>query len=134
MSIDWRKYWWQPGFALAFFAVGVPYWLVPYSKLNLPDALSGAGLAVVFAAAAVARMHAGKSFMRVVMVMGAVVPAVVMTRVVMDGVRDATSHNLWPLEIIIAVFVGGATALAGTLIGSVMLWLIRRGRDDESTG
>ncbi|MGV3628367.1 MAG: hypothetical protein ACO1PN_11865 [Betaproteobacteria bacterium] len=27
MTIDWRKYWWQPGFVLAFFAVGVPCWL-----------------------------------------------------------------------------------------------------------
>ncbi len=127
MSINGRKYWWQPGFALAFFTVGVPYWLVPYNKLNLPDALLGAGLVVVFAAALAARLYSGKSFMRVVMVMGAAVPTVVMMRVVIDGVRDATSHNLWPLEVIIAIFVGGAVALMGALAGSVMLWLLRRG-------
>jgi len=134
MSIDWRKYWWQPGFALAFFAVGVPYWLIPYNKLNLPDALLGAELAVVFVAAALARMYSGKSFMRVVMVMGSAVPAVVMARVVVDGVLDYSAHNLWPFEVVIAILVGGSVAVAGTLLGSVVLWLSRKGRDDEQTG
>lgn len=131
MSIDWRKYWWQPGFVAGFFAVGVPYWLMPYNSINLPDAVIGAGLVVVTAVAALARAFAGKSFMRVVMVMGAAVPAAVMARVVADGVGDATSHNLWPLEIIIAAFVGAAAVLTGALIGSVVLWLSRKGRNDE---
>jgi hypothetical protein len=41
MTIDWHRYWWQPGFALAFFAVGMSYWLIPYNKINLPSALIG---------------------------------------------------------------------------------------------
>ena len=131
MIIDWRKYWWQPGFALAFFAVGVPYWLIPYKKLNLPDALLGAELVVVFVVAALARMYSGKSFMRVVMVMGSAVPAVVMARVVVDGMLDYSAHNLWPFEVVIAILVGGAVAVAGTLAGSVVLWLSRKAGNDE---
>ncbi len=131
MIIDWRKYWWQPGFALAFFAVGVPYWLIPYKKLNLPDALLGAELVVVFVVAALARMYSGKSFMRVVMVMGSAVPAVVMARVVADGILDYSAHNLWPFEVVIAILVGGAVAVAGTLAGSVVLWLSRKAGNDE---
>lgn len=126
MAIDWRKYWWQPGFVLAFFAVGVPYWLIPYNKLNLPDALLGAELVVVFAAAVLVRIYSGKSFLRVVMVMGSAVPAVVMARVVVDGVLDYSAHNLWPFEVVIAILVGGAVAVAGTLAGSVVLWLSRK--------
>jgi presenilin-like A22 family membrane protease len=99
----------------------VPYWLTPYSQLNLPDAVLGAGLLVIMAAAALARAYAGRPFWRVVAVMGSAVPAVVMLRVVVDGVRDSTSHNLWPFELVIAVFVGGLAALAGTLLGSLML-------------
>lgn len=134
MTIDWRKYWWQPGFALAFFAVGVPYWLIPYNKLNLPDALLGVELVVVFAAAALARLYSGKSFLRVAMVMGSAVPAVVMARVVVDGVLDYSAHNLWPFEVVIAILVGGAVAVSGTLAGSVLLWLSRKGANDEQAG
>lgn len=134
MAIDWRKYWWQPGFALAFFAVGVPYWLIPYKKLNLPDALLGAELIVVFAVAALVRVYSGKSFLRVVVVMGAAVPAVVMTRVVVDGILDYSAHNLWPFEVVIAILVSGAVAVPGALAGSVVLWLARRGRDDGQAG
>jgi hypothetical protein len=134
MTLDWRKYWWQPGFALAFFAVGIPYWLIPYNKLNLPGAVLGVELVVVVAVAALARLYSGKSFMRVVTVMGGVLPAVVMARVVVDGLFDYSAHNLWPFELIIAILVGGAAALAGALIGSVVLWLSRRGQDDERAG
>lgn len=134
MTPDWRKYWWQPGFALAFFAVGVPYWLIPYNRLNLPDALLGVELLVVFAVAALARMYSGKSFLRVAMVMGSAVPAVVMARVVVDGVLDYSDHNLWPFEVVIAILVGGAVAVTGALAGSMLPWLSRKGGDDEQAG
>jgi len=134
MTLDWRKYWWQPGFALAFFAVGVPYWLIPYNKLNLPDALLGVELVVVFAVAALARLYSGKSFLRVAMVMGAAVPAVIMARVVVDGVLDYSAHNLWPFELVIAILVSAVVAVPGALAGSVLLWLSPRGNDDEQAG
>jgi hypothetical protein len=131
MNIDFRRFWWQPGFTAAFFTVGVPYWLIPYHKLNLPDAVLGAGLLVVVAAAALARVYSARTFWRVVAVMGSAVPAVVMARVVADGLRDSTSHNLWPFEVVIATIVGGAAALAGTLLGSAALRLRRRERPGE---
>ena len=134
MTIDWRKYWWQPGFALAFFAVGVPYWLTPYNKLNLPDALLGVELVVVFAVAALARVTSGKSFLHVAVVMGFAVPAVVMARVVADGILDYSAHNLWPFELVIAILVGGIVAVPGALAGSVLLRLSQKGGGDEQAG
>ena len=128
--IDWQKYWWQPGFAMAFFAVGVPYWQIPYSKLNVPDAVLGAGLLAVAAAAALARVYSGRHFFRVIAVIGSSVPAVVIARVVLDGLRDSTTHNLWPLEVAIAALVGAAAALAGGLLGSALLRL-GAGRADD---
>lgn len=125
MTIDWSRYWWQPGFLAALLAVGVPYWQIPYNKLNLPNAIVGIGLLVVIAAAALARGYSGRSFFRVVAVMGSAVPAVVLLRVLVDALRDPTSHNLWPVELVIATFVGGMAALAGTLLGNVVLRLSR---------
>jgi len=124
--MNWRKNWWLPGFTVAFLTVGVPYWLTPYNQLNLPDAVVGAGLLGVIAAAALARAYSRRPFWRVVVFMGCTVPAVVMVRVLVDGLRDSTSHNLWPFEVVIAACVGAITALAGTLLGSVVLLLSRR--------
>lgn len=131
MRFDWRKYWWQPGFTCSFLVVGVPYWLIPYNRVNLPDALLGPGLVIVVMAAALARAFSGRPFMRVVAVMGGVVPAVVMARVVFDGMRDASSHNLWPLEMIIAALVGGTVAVAGALLGSIAVRLSSGKSGDE---
>lgn len=131
MILEWRKYWWQPGFAAAFLAVGIPYWLIPYSKLNLPDGVLGVGLLVVVVAAAVARISSGRRFFVVVAVMGASVPAAVMARVIFDGFRDSSSHNLWPFELVIAVFVGGVVAFVGALIGSLVLRMSGSGPSDR---
>jgi len=130
MTIDWRKHGWKPGFTLAFFTVGVPYWMIPYGKVNLPDALYGPGLVVVLAAAVVARGYSGTSFTRSVLVMGSAVPAAVMTRVIVEVAQRPTSHNLWPFELVIAMLVGAAAAaaaaVAGALLGSLLLWGKRR--------
>lgn len=128
MSIDWRKHWWLPGWVAGFLTVGVPYWTIPYNKVNLPDSVLGAGVLVVIGVAALARAYLGRPFWRVVAVMGTVTPAVVMARVMVDCSRDPTSHNLWPFEVFIAVFVGGVAALAGSLLGTLILLLFRRGR------
>jgi hypothetical protein len=120
-----RKYWCLPGWAAAFLAVGVPYWAIPYNKVSLPDSVLGAGLLVVIAIAALARAYLGRPFWRVVAVMGTVIPAVVMVRVMVDCSRDPTAHNLWPFEVFIAVFVGGGAALAGSVLGTLILLLFR---------
>ena len=47
-----------------------------------------------------------------------------MARVVVDTMRDPTSHNLWPFEVVIAFMVGLAGAVPGALIGSaIRRWL-----------
>jgi len=127
MTIDWRKHWWKPGFTLAFFTVGVPFWMIPYNKANLPDGLYGPGLVVVLAAAVLARGYSGKSFMRSVLVMGSAVPVAVMARVIVEVAQRSNSHNLWPFELVIAMLVGGAAAVVGALLGSLLLWANRGG-------
>ncbi len=105
--------------------------MIPYSKVNLPDALLGPGLVVVLAAAVLARGYSGKSFLRSVLVMGSAVPAAVMVRVIVEVAQRPASHNLWPFELVIAVLVGGTAAVAGALLGSLLLWANRRRRLDR---
>lgn len=102
------------------FAVGIPYWSIPLQALALPRDLWGPGLAVSVALGA-----GGPAFAPVrpwaagACVAGAVVAAV-MARIAIDVFGDATRHNLWPFEIVLALgpglLAGLAAALAGTLV------------------
>jgi hypothetical protein len=119
-------------FVTSFLAVGVPYWLIPYGKLNLPDALIAPGLLVVGLAASALRSCAAAPFWKITCIVAAAVPAAVFARVIVDGAKDPTSHNLWPLEIIIALPIGFGCALAGTLAGMLVAKAFTRGGDDQA--
>jgi len=111
---------------VAFFATGIPYWQIPYATLSLPDSLIGVGLLVVSVVAAVTRAFAKGRLLSVIFVVGAAVPCAVFARVVVDGMRDPTSHNLWPIELVIATVLGLIASSAGALIGSLPVLLSKR--------
>lgn len=114
-------------FLVSALAVGVPYWLIPYNKVNLPSALIGPGLFVVMAAALLVRLpRSATGFWKSTAAIGLAVPVPVLARVVWDGVNDPTSHNLWPIEIVIALVLGMACAVAGAVAGSLLSTLASR--------
>jgi hypothetical protein len=128
-----RKYALSIAFVTAFFAVGIPYWMVPYGSVNLPDALYGPGLYVVGIAAFLLRVFGVATFARTVVAIGAAVPAAAFARVAIEGIIDSTSHNLWPLEIIIALIAGLICSVAGAAAGSVVARLLPTDREAESS-
>lgn len=105
---------------MAFLCVGIPYWLIPYREVALPHALPAPGLVVVGLAALMLVVLRTLPFWRATWLAAAAVPAAVFARVVFDGVRDPTSHNLWPLELIIVTPLGFACALAGAVVGALL--------------
>jgi hypothetical protein len=118
--------WLAAAFVVGFFSVGFSYWQVTYAKVSLPDTLYGAGLLVVAVLAAAARAFGKARLVAVILVVGAPVPAAVLTRVVVETAKDPTSHNLWPLELIIAAMVGIACSSAGALVGGFPSFLSKR--------
>ena len=111
--------WLGSAFVAGLFAVGIPYWQVAYSKVSLPDTLIHSGLLVVVVAAIVVRAIGKCDFVPTLLAAGAAVPGAVMARVVFDALRDPTSHNLWPFELIIAIGVGLLASTGGALAGSL---------------
>lgn len=111
-------------FAGAFFIIGLPYWQIPYSQASLPSDIWGPGLFAVVALAAIPRIVSATRFWPTFLVVGAAVPAAVFARVVVEILSDPTSHNLWPLEIILSAAPGFLAAAAGALVGGL---LVRRG-------
>jgi len=118
-------YWLAAAFLVGFFAVGVPYWQIPYAKVSLPSTLYGSGLFVVGVLAAAARAFGQVRLLTVILAIGAAVPAPVFARIAVDTTKDPTSHNLWPFEIIIAAVVGVLCSSAGALVGSLLSRLSR---------
>ena len=112
-----RRWWLWSAFLASFLAMGVPYWLTPYGKLDLPTALLHPGLMVVAFAALSLRVAGIARFQKAAHAAGLAVPAAVMARVVVDWLRDPTSHNLWPFEIVIALMVGYGCSVAGAVAG-----------------
>lgn len=103
-----------------FLAVGIPYWMIPYAKLNLPNGLMHLTLGVATLAALLLCTYRMASTWRAVWFVTAAVVAVVFVRIVVEGVMDPTSHNLWPFEIGIALFVGLVATAPGAIVGTLV--------------
>ena len=112
-------------FVASVLVVGVPYWLVPYGKVSLPDTLAVTGLLVPAGAALVLRSCRVATFWTVASVIAASVPAAVLARVTVDCLRDPMAHNLWPLEIAIVLPLGLIGALVGAVAGGLAARFIR---------
>ena len=118
-------YWLIAAFVVSFFAVGLPYWQIPYAKVSLPNTLYGTGLLVVGVLAAAARAFGKARLLAVILTVGTAVPAPILARIAVDTAIDPTSHNLWPFEFIIAAVLGALCSSAGALVGSLPARLSR---------
>jgi hypothetical protein len=119
-------FWLVAAFVISFFAVGFPYWQIPYAKVSLPSTLYGMGLVVVGVLAAAACVIGKARLLTTILVVGAAVPAPILVRIAVDTAKDPTSHNLWPFELVIAAVIGVLCSTAGGLIGSMAAIFFRR--------
>ena len=104
----------------------MPYWLLEYQAINLPDSLMGPGLIMIGLAAFLLYTSGATVWWKGTLTVAASVPAVVFIRVLVEGFKDPTSHNLWPLEMIIALGVGLFSASMGGIVGIVFEALVRK--------
>ncbi|MDP1698500.1 MAG: hypothetical protein Q8L45_12085 [Xanthomonadaceae bacterium] len=96
-----------------FFAVGLPYWRIPYAQVALPSALYGFGLVALAALAALMRGVFATAFASTALILGTTVPAAVLARIAYEVFIDPTAHNLWPLELIIGYVIAIASSAFG---------------------
>lgn len=111
----------QAGVFLAcLLAVGVPFWRIPYSSVNVPDAFYGAGLLVVAIAPLVLVRFAGAGFARSLLIPALAPAAALLLRVIVEGIQDPSRHNLWPLALVIVLVLGVVVAVPGAVVGRLM--------------
>lgn len=118
--------WLLIAFLAGALAVGLYYWTIPYSQISLPGSLMAPGLLIIAVSACLLAAHGMGRFRTIFLIHAASVPAAVFLRIVIDGLADPTSHNLWPLEILIASGVGLSVALPGTVAGILFASISRR--------
>lgn len=107
-------------FVLCFFAVGIPFWQIPYSQVNVPNAFYGIGLVLLFTVAVLLRAMSVASFRNSFLVPGLAPAAALMVRVIVEGVMDPSRHNLWPVVLVIVLVLGFAVAGGGALAGALL--------------
>jgi hypothetical protein len=111
-------------FCLSAFALGIPYWLIPYEQLTLPNGLFGIGIPVLAIAAMVLRWKFHEAMREAILIPALAAPAVVLMRIIVEVFLIADSHNLWPFELVIAgmlgIIVAGSGGLAGNLLARTM--------------
>lgn len=120
-----RSIWVILACAAALVAVGIPYWVIPYKKVDLPDALFTPGLFVVCISSLLLCLYNVAPFWRAILIMAVTVPGVVIIRVLVEGIRDPTLHSLWPFEVVIAILVGAASAVPGATVGVLIRKLLK---------
>jgi len=121
-------------FMVSFLALAMPYWQIPYSQIALPNSLLGPGALITCALAMFLRLEPRRKFAEVILACGGAFPAVVLSRIIYDVAFDASSHNLWPFEIVIAILLGLIVSAAGAAVGSLLFSsMVRSGDDADET-
>lgn len=103
-------------------AMGLSYWSLPYNRVNLPNGLFTPGLVLLAISAIALQFHAPRRWLSTFPILAMAPVGTILVRVVLDGMRDASTHNLLPFEIILAGIVGGLSVAIGMGIG----WILRR--------
>lgn len=115
-------------FIAAFVGSGLPFWLTPYARIG-EQTWAIAALVVVLPLAAGLRLTGVAGLLATVTVLPAAMLAANAVRIAVDTGVDPTSHNLWPLELILTLVAGLVAAVAGYVIGMLIagvLTAIRR--------
>lgn len=110
-------------FLACLLVVGVPFWRVPYgNELNVPDSFYGPGLWVLAVAPVLLARFARSGFLRSFVIAASVPGAALMLRVIVEGIQDPTTHNLWPIALVIVLVLGAVVTAPGAVVG----WLLGR--------
>jgi hypothetical protein len=115
-------------FIAAFVGSGLPFWVTPYARIG-EQTWAIAALVVVLPLAAGLRLTGVAGLLATVTILPAAMLTANAVRIAIDTGVDPTSHNLWPLELILTLVAGLAAAVAGYVIGMLIagaLTAIRR--------
>ena len=102
-------------------ACGLPLWPIPYREVSMPDHPAASDWFLLGALAGLLAGHLLRQRIWVpILAVTAGFGLAVLGRVAVETTRDPTSHNLWPIEVIIAGGIGLAAAAVGVGMARVV--------------
>lgn len=111
-------------FLVGTVAIALQWMLGPPLPRGESYVIIGPALVVVGVLAALLVAMRGASVQVSIGAMAACAPAVAIWHIARAVSQDPTAHNLWPLEIGYAFVIGLGPAVAGALLGMVILRII----------
>jgi hypothetical protein len=118
--------WLLLAFIACYFAGGAFEWrgsYLDYLKKDLPlETLLLLGMAALLMS-----LIFGVQFGVSAFVIGSAYPAIVFTRVVLDGMKNPRNHNLWPFEIALAIGLAMGLTLPFAGLGALLHRFLHRG-------
>jgi hypothetical protein len=126
-----RQVLWLAGaFLLCFVAGGFVEWRGSYQEY-LQAGFHLATIAPLFVGVAMALTWlVGCAIVPSALAVGVAFPAIILVRVLLDGIRNPTAHNLWPVELVMAFVLGIIMALPAAATGGLLRRITHRRRND----
>jgi hypothetical protein len=108
-------------YVIAMLLTGSIWWTTAYDKLTfIQSGILAPTIAIVIAVAIISAAVLKHHPMIVGLAVALGFPSAVAIRVIADLTGDATTHNLWPLELMFAGLLSGVPAMLGAVVGSLV--------------
>ena len=105
-------------------AGGLSYWFNPYNELSLLGIsiykLMGAG---AFLSSLSLTLILNEKPWKIALLITTGIIIGIMCRIIFDGINDSSTHNLFPFEIIIALFVSVPSAFIGSYLSVLIKYV-----------
>jgi len=115
---------------VSFLAAGISnYWILPYGEIEILSTYfltKWIAVAIVIGFVSILLLQRKIIDTATITTIGFV--AAVFSRVIIDAIKDPSTHNLWPFEIFFTVLIVFPTSLLGSLLGT----FFRKTRDTNS--
>jgi hypothetical protein len=112
-------------FAIAFFAVGIPFWQVPFTEDPFAQGWIYPGLVFLATTPVLLVGNGIVRARRTLFWLSICMPAVDLVSIVRDLAKDPTSHNLFPIELIFFWGMGALIVVPGILVGLGIRTILR---------
>ena len=120
--VPWGTVAWS---GLGCLAIGLSYWTKPYGQTDLPNGLFVPGLLLVVVAAGVLQFREPRGWLGTLAIMTMAPMGTVVLRIASDVMRDSTSHNLFPFELMVTGIFGAAAVALGMGVGWAARLVVR---------
>jgi hypothetical protein len=118
--------WLLLAFAAVVLSAGIPYWRLSYDQVNRGQFNLVPGALLLLVLTLVLVLTEAASARKIAATMLACVPVIDAISIVQHTARDPTTHNLWPLELLLATLAGAAIVVPAVMLGLALRWALGR--------